>query len=279
MKIIICLKLITEPDVVEFDIKSEQLHDIYKVLDHIGYHLIEEALLLRKKLGGEVIGVSVAPEEGDEILKNALIYGIDRAMRIWRDDFQHADTWKSSLAIAEILREIGFDLVLCGTKSKDTGSGFMVSALAEHLRVPSATGIIGIEAVNDKKIVVHKKLMKGKRETYNLELPAVLGLEEGINEPGYVAPFSRTYRRGMGRKVELILPKLLKTEGNRLIKTLRFSQPSPRVKVGKDVSSLSIQDKLKMMRGELGREKEELFNGSPEDAARKIFNQLKETIK
>ena len=279
MRIIICIKLIADPDIVEFDITTEKLRDIHMVLDPVGSYLLEEALLLRQRLGGEVIAVSVAPYEGDEILESALLYGVDRAIRIWQDDLYGTDTWKASQAITGSIRKIGFDLILCGAKSKDTGSGFMVSALAHYLRIPSATGIIDIETESDQNIIVHKKLQKGKRETYSLRLPAVLGIEEGINEPRYVAPFSRIYRQGLSKNVELIKPDLGKTEGSQLIKSLNFFQPRPRVKKGIDVSSLSIQDKLKMMKGELGREKKELFDGSPEEGAKKIYEQLKETLK
>lgn len=279
MRIVVCLKLIADPDIVEFDITTEELGNIHLVLDPIDYYALEEGLALREKWGGEVVAVSVAPEAGDEILRNALLYGADKAIRLWHDELADADTWLVSQVIKEGLENIGFDLILCGARSKDTGSGFMVSALAHYLNISSATGIIDLEVGSDNKLTAHKKLPKGERETYSLELPAVLGVEEGINEPRYVAPFSRTYREGMRKKVEFLESRLSGLKGNQLITNLRFTQPRPRVKVGINISALSMSEKLKMMRGELGREKEELFEGSPEEAAKKIFTQLREALK
>lgn len=279
MRIVVCLKLIADPDIVEFDITTEELGNIHLVLDPIDHYALEEGLALKEQWGGEVIVVSVAPEAGDEILRNALLYGADRAIRLWHDELQGADTWSFSQVIMQGLEKIGFDLIVCGARSQDTGSGFMVSALAHCLNIPSATGIIELEFSSDNKLTAHKKLPKGERETYSLELPAILGVEEGINEPRYVAPFSKIYREGLRKKVEFLKASSGGQKENQLMTTLRFTQSRPRVKVGIDISALSMQEKLKMMRGELGREKEEIFAGSPEEAAKKIFAQLREALK
>jgi electron transfer flavoprotein beta subunit len=279
MRIVVCLKLIADPDIVEFNITTEELGNIHFALDPIDHYALEEGLALKEQWGGEVIAVSVAPEAGDEILRNALLHGADRAIRLWNDDLQGADTWLVSQVIKEGLEKIDFDMILCGTRSGDTGSGFMVAALAHSLNIPSATGIIDLEVGSDNKLSAHKKLPKGERETYSLGLPAILGIEEGINEPRYVAPFSKTYREGMKKKIEFSEASLGGQKDNQLMTTLRFTQSRPRVKVGVDISSLSMQEKLKMMRGELGREKEETFEGSPEEAAKKILAQLREALK
>jgi electron transfer flavoprotein beta subunit len=277
MKIIVCLKLILDPDIVEFDIGKEELCYRYPVLDPIGYTALEEGLALRQRCGGEMIAVCVAPETGNEILRNALLYGADRAIRLWRDELKDADTWVVAQAIKQALEKTGFDLVFCGARSKDTGSGFMVSALAHDLSVASASGIVGIEVGEDNQLTVHKKLARGERETYLLKLPAVLGLEQGLNAPRYVAPYSRIYREGLQKEIEFQEAGFDSLKAQPLIKVMRYTQAHPRVKVGINISALTMQEKLKMMRGELGRKKE-IFEGQPEEAAKKIYTRLKESI-
>jgi len=278
MRIIVCLKLIADPNIIEFDILSEKLCNIYFVSDPINYYILEEGLRLREKFGGELIAISVAPEAGDIILKNTLFFGANRAIRLWDDQLVGADTWSVSQAIKQGIEKIGFDLILCGSRSNDTGSEFMVSALAHWLNIPSATRIIGLNVDRDNKLIAHKKLLRGERETYCLQLPAILGLEEGINEPRYAALFSKTYQEGLRKKVEFFKPSLNGQNINQLITTLRLIPSRPRVKVGLDISALSMQEKLKMMRGELGHKKE-IFEGSPEAAAKKIFAELSEAMK
>jgi electron transfer flavoprotein beta subunit len=278
MRTVICLKTILDPEAIEFDIDREELWNKIRILDPIGDNLLEQGLAIREIHGGQLLALSVAPDSGTGILENALRYGVDRSIRIWHEDLKDADTWMVSQILAEELRKIEPDLIFCGTRSRDTGSCLMVSALAYHLNTPSSTGIIGLEIGSRNEIIAYKKLEKGKRETYSLNLPAVLGLEEGINEPRYVAPFSRIYCEGMNRKVEYHKPDLSSINPNQLTQNLRFVQPRPRVKTGIDVSKLSVQDRLKMMRGELGREEKERFEGSPEEAAKKIYQQLKGAI-
>jgi electron transfer flavoprotein beta subunit len=278
VRIVVCLKLIIDPDIAEFDITRGELRDLYYTLDPSGRYVLEEALLLKEKRGGEVIAVSVAPEAGDFILKDALLGGADRAVRVWRNDLRVADTWLVSQAIGSFIRQAGFDLVLCGTMSRDTATGLMASALGHFLNVASATGIIALEDGSDGRLLAHKKMPGGRRETYAVALPAVIGLEEGINEPRYVAPYSRTYRAGMDKTVEVREPDFPARGTCPLVRTLHLTQARPRVKVGLNLAALSPQDSLKMMRGELGR-KREIFTGPPEEAARRIFTRLKEALK
>jgi electron transfer flavoprotein beta subunit len=275
MKIITCMKLIANPDIIEFDVANEKLCTLQPIVDPIDCHVLEEGLLLRENHGGEVIALSVAPDKGEEILRKALLSGADRAIRLWNDELKRADTYLYAQVIKEGIEKIGFDLILCGARSSDHGNEFMVSTLAQCLDIPSATQIIGLAIDKNKSLTVHKKLQKGRRETYRLELPAILGLEPGINEPRYVAPFSRIYRDGMNKKVEFLKSGELRVE--QLISTVRYTQAQPRVKVGIDISGLSMEEKLKMMRGELSCRKE-IFEGSPESAAQKIFSQLEEFL-
>jgi electron transfer flavoprotein alpha/beta subunit len=277
VRTVVCLKLVADPDIVEFDIASGKLRNSYPVLDPIGSYVLEEGLALRERLGGEVIAVTVAPEAGDVILKNALLGGADKAVRLWRDDLRDADTWLVARAIGGYLLQAGCDLVLCGARSRDTATGLMSPALGYYLNAAAAVGIIALEAGGDGRVLAHKKLPGGRRETYTMKLPAVIGLEEGVNEPGYVAPFSRTYRAGMNKTVELGEPAFPPGTAP-LVRTLRLIQARPRVKTGLNLAALSPQDRLKMMRGELGRKKE-IFTGPPEEAARRIFDRLKEALK
>jgi electron transfer flavoprotein beta subunit len=278
MKIFVCLKLIADPDIVEFDIIREELRRLYPVLDPIGSTVLEEGLALKERFGGEVIALSVAPEPGNAILRQALLYGADRAIRIWHEELRDADTWLAAQVLKQALNKNGFDLVLCGTRSQDNGSGFMTSALASSLNIASASGIIGLEVGKDKRLTAHKKMAGGQRETCSLELPAILGLEEGLNEPRYVAPFSRAYRSGMSREIEFTEADLEGLKGRSLTRVVRYTQSRPRTKVGINISALSMQEKLKMMRGELGR-KREIFEGRPEEAARKIYTCLNDVLK
>ncbi|MBL7204123.1 MAG: hypothetical protein ISS63_07315 [Desulfobacteraceae bacterium] len=274
MKVVVCLKQIPDPNIIEFDLTDEKMKSEVWILNPADFHALEEGLRLKDKYGAEVTVVSVAPERGDDVLNKALRYGTDRAIRVWKTPLIQADTWMMSTILGEVIEGIGFDVVLCGNRSKATSSEFMGVALSERLNVPVVTGVVGLEFQGEEMGFAHKKLERGWRETYSFQLPAVIAVEEGINEPRYVALFSRTYNEGIRKNVELIKPGD-DLDLSPLIELFHVSQPKPRTKVGTKISGLSVSDLMKVLRGETGSKKE-LFSGFAKEGATKIAAKLKE---
>lgn len=277
MRIVVLLKQIPDPNIVEFDIISDSLRSIYWILNPIDLLVLEEGLRIRERHGGKVIAVSIAPERGAEVLNKALRYGADRAVIFWDDILQGADTWVLSGVIEKIIEYVGFDLVLCGSRSADSGSEFMGAALAERLNLPLATNVIKIELQDKGTVQVDRKLERGERETYSFRLPAVIAVEKGVNDPRYVAPYSRTYREGLHRKIEVVNLDLKSLHLDPVVAPVRIIQPRPRTKVGVNISGLSLEDRFKLMRGELGSKKE-ILRASPEEGAKRIVAKLREWL-
>lgn len=277
MRIIVLLKQIPDPNIVEFDLISDSLRSFYWILNPVDLFVLEEGLRTRERHGGEVIAVSIAPERGSEVLNKALRYGADRAVTFWDDILQGVDTWVIAGVIEKIVEHVGFDLVLCGSRSADSGSEFMGAALAERLNLPLATNVIKIELQDKGTVQVDRKLERGERDTYSFKLPAVIAIEKGINDPRYVAPYSRTYREGLHRKVEVVNLDSESWDPNPLVVPVRIIQPRPRMKVGVNISGLSLEDRFKLMRGELGSKKE-VFRGSHEEGAKRIAAKLREWL-
>ena len=278
MKIIACLKVIADPDIVEFDLASNMLAKLHPVLDPVGSQVLEEGLRLKEKHGGQVTVLSVAPRDKAGIIGASLLAGADRALRAWHDSLSRADAWMTAAALGECLEGLDFDLVLCGAGSGDSGSQVMALALADILLLPAVSGVIGLEADSQGGLTVHKKFSRGARETYRLVAPAVLGLEPGINRPRYVPLYSKTYRRGQQKQVERIELKLGGLPQARRTSVVRYTQSKPRVKTGVNVTALSMADRMKMIRGELGSKKE-VFAGAPDTGAMKIMNELEPHLK
>lgn len=277
MNVIACLSPVIDSELVEYDLATESLSNIYLGFDPIGWQVLEEALRLKENGMCSVTALSVSPDEGDDILRQSLLQGADRAIRIQQEHLEESDTWSVAMAMGKIIDKIGFDLVLCGTRSNDYASEFMGYALASVLGIPCITGIIGLKLEQGNTLTVDKKIQMGRRATYRTNLPAVLGLEDGINDPRYVAPFSKSYRTGLEKKVENMKADIDQSSAAPLLKTLRIVSSRPRVKTGLDVSTMSMQQRLKMMRGELGKKKE-IYHGSAKEAAKKIITEIKNTL-
>jgi electron transfer flavoprotein alpha/beta subunit len=141
------------------------------------------------------------------------------------------------------------------------------------LNLPCLSGVVYLSVISKNKIVAYKKLERGMREEYNLPLPVVIGLDPDINKPRYVAPYSRAYCSGIKRDVESMDITGLITDPDKRVRVDRFCQRKPRVKQGIDVASLSMQDRLRMIRGELG-DKKRVIQGNSTVAAKEILKAI-----
>jgi electron transfer flavoprotein beta subunit len=242
---------------------------------------LEEALQVRAAAGGEVVALSVGPPVADVTLRKALMMGADRMVRLWDERLRGCDSFGTALVLAKAAQAIGFDLLLCGTRSVDTGGELMAAAIAEHLGLPLIARAVALRLDSATgRIVADKKLERGARETYAARLPAVLSIERGPAEPRYCSPL--WVRRLMRAKVDLLT---LKDIGLTLplpaprVTSLGLSAPRPRTKIGVKVSGLSLKDKLAIMRGRTSAaKKEEVVEERPEDAARKIKEHLEKWL-
>jgi electron transfer flavoprotein beta subunit len=99
------------------------------------------------------------------------------------DGLAGSDALSTSYALAQVLRETGFDLVICGSESTDARMGVMAAMLAERLGVPQVS-LAGKVDVDGSVIRVRRVSDDGYFEV-EASLPAVISVVEKINEPRY----------------------------------------------------------------------------------------------
>ncbi len=280
MKTLVCIKRIGDLPRLQNGgvVESSAAGQAFNPLDLCA---LEEALQLRAAAGGEVIALSVGPPVADVTLRKALMMGADRMVRLWDERLRGCDSFGMALVLAKAAQAIGFDLLLCGARSADTGGELMAAAIAEHLGLPLIARAVALRLDRATgRIVADKKLERGARETYAARIPAVLSIDRGAAEPRYSGPL--WVRRLMRAKVDLLT---LKDIGLTLplpvprVASLGLSAPKPRTKIGVKVSGLSLKDKLAIMRGRTAAvKKEEVVEERPEDAARRIKEHLEKWL-
>jgi electron transfer flavoprotein beta subunit len=190
MNIVVCVKRV--PDTSEADVSIDKTgKDIDKSglvfdLNEWDSYAIEEAILLKEKIGGTVAVLSMGEEGSNETLRKCLAMGADEAFRLTDPAFDGSDGYATAKVLAEAIRKIPYDLILTGTQTEDDGYGQVGVALAELLGVPHASLVTRVE-IQDKKLKVHRELEGGLEEVVEMDLPAVLTIQTGINEPRYVS--------------------------------------------------------------------------------------------
>ena len=86
MEIVVCVKRVPMTQEVDLEI-DPQKKDVKKdalayVINEWDNYAIEEAILLKEKLGGKVTVLTVGTEEDEEVLRRCLAMGADKAFRI-----------------------------------------------------------------------------------------------------------------------------------------------------------------------------------------------------
>ncbi len=188
MNLIVCVKRVPKTAEADIyieqdgkDIKKENL--VFALNDWDGY-AVREAVRLKEDFGGEVVVLSVGPEESKEVLTRCLAMGADRAVRI--EEPSPNDGRLVAETLAKAIQNLPFDLILTGVQAEDDGWGQVGVALAQILGIPHASIVTRIE-VEDGKARVRRELEGGLEELLEVKLPALLTIQTGINEPKYVS--------------------------------------------------------------------------------------------
>jgi len=148
---------------------------------------VEEAVRLVEKHGGTATVLTLGPAVAEEQLRYAASLGIKKAVLLPIDG-PDWDPQRTARAIAAAIAELeaadgAFDVILFGNESADSG-GFQVGIrVACALGRPMVNGIKGIDI--DGAAVTARRPIDAGFEVYELTLPVVLGVKEGINLPRY----------------------------------------------------------------------------------------------
>jgi electron transfer flavoprotein beta subunit len=182
---------------------------------------VEEAVRLIEVHGGTSTVLTLGPEAAVEQLRDAMALGIERAVLL-ETDGREWDPTATAAAIVEAVREdaatSGYDLLLFGNEAADTGDFQVGIRVARALGLPCVTGIKALELRDG--VAVARREQAGGWEVFEVPLPAVVTVKEGINLPRYPSipgrlkakrqPIERisSARRDNGlQKVRLALPE------------------------------------------------------------------------
>jgi electron transfer flavoprotein beta subunit len=153
---------------------------------HLGFTIspheecaVEEAV----RIGGEIVVLTLGPAEAEEQLRDCMAIGADRGILL-ETNGEEWDAQSTAGAIVDAIRgEEPFDLILFGNESADS-AGFQVGIRVAHaLGLPVVTGLKKIE-VREGRVRCERDV-GGARDVYEMPLPAVLTVLEGLNLPRY----------------------------------------------------------------------------------------------
>jgi electron transfer flavoprotein beta subunit len=194
MKIAVCIKQVPtrewQPRLND-DKTWVREQDVSYEMNEPDAYALEEGLRLREKHGGEVVVCSAGPTRVQQVIREALARGADRAIHVEDAALGAADAFAAAAALAPAMGEEKFDLILTGLQSDDQGHAQFGPVLATRLGVPHSTIIMAVEvsagadAGQAAGMRVKRELEGGWFQWVAMPLPALLTIQSGINQLRY----------------------------------------------------------------------------------------------
>jgi len=188
MEILVCVRRV--PDTSENEIELDSIGNdiardelVYSINEPDNY-AVEEALQIRDRVGGNVTVVTVGGEDDEEVLRRELAMGANRAVLLSDDAFAESDGRGMATILKDFVKREKFDLILTGVQADD-GAAQIGGMLAAMLDLPFASLVNSID-VDGQKLKVSREIEGGNREVNEIDLPCVLSIQTGLNEPRYV---------------------------------------------------------------------------------------------
>jgi electron transfer flavoprotein beta subunit len=189
MEILVCVKRVPDSAENEIEIKKDgtdiKRDDLVYSVNEWDNYAVEEAIQIRDKVGGSVTVITVGGEESEEVLRREMAMGADKGIRLSDAAFDGSDGRGLASILSAAIAKGKYDLVLTGAQADD-GAGQVGGMLAAMLDWPYASLVNRIEVPGGGKIKVGREIAGGNQEMNEIDLPCVLSIQTGINEPRYV---------------------------------------------------------------------------------------------
>ncbi len=207
MDIIVCLKQV--PDLVEeLELNDEGTglnRDFLKlIVNEFDDWALEQALLLKEQNGGTVTCLALDMPEVDNTLFTCLAKGADKAIKIAGDFAGGATSHQAAKLFADVIKTMPLDLILTGVQSVEDLDGQNAVLLATYLGIPHVSVVTGV-AVSGKVATVRKEYAGGMLAEFEVDLPAVLGIQAAPQAPRYAA-ISKVRAMMKEKKIDAVTP-------------------------------------------------------------------------
>ncbi|MFO7965280.1 MAG: electron transfer flavoprotein subunit beta/FixA family protein [Desulfobacterales bacterium] len=189
MEILVCVKRVPDTAENEIEVRKDGTdivrEDLVYSVNEWDNYAVEEAIQIVEDKGGSVTVVTVGDDDSEEVLRREMAMGADNGLLLKDAAFDKSDGRGVAAILKAAVEKGNYDLIMCGAQADDQAAqvGGMLAAM---LDVPYASLVNSIEVVDDKKLKVGREIEGGNQEMNEIDLPCVVSIQTGINEPRYV---------------------------------------------------------------------------------------------
>jgi electron transfer flavoprotein beta subunit len=208
MKLLVAVKQVAALD-EDFEIRADgrdvEADFLIRDVNEWDDYSLEEALKIKEAAASpvEVVVVSVGPEDADEALRKCLAKGADRAIRVWDEAIEGSDSIAIARVIAAVTRKESPQMLFAGVQSSDHAFASTGVATAAFLDWPHAAVIANLTYTpGGNTAVFRRELEGGVLHEMQIECPAVLTIQLGINTPRYAS--LRSIKQAAAKPIEVL---------------------------------------------------------------------------
>jgi len=188
MKIVVCIKQV--PDTkggVKFNpdgtLDRAAMMTIMNPDDKAG---LEAALTLKDQYGAEVTVITMGLPKAEDVLREALAMGADKAILVTDRVLGGADTWATSQTLAGAIRNLEYDLIITGRQAIDGDTAQVGPQISEHLNIPVISYAQDIKIEGNSVIV--QRQYDDRYHVLKAQMPCLITALGEMNQPRYMTP-------------------------------------------------------------------------------------------
>jgi electron transfer flavoprotein beta subunit len=208
MKLLVAVKQVAALD-EDFEIRADgrdvEADFLIRDVNEWDDYSLEEALKIKEAatFPVEVVVVSVGPEDADEALRKCLAKGADRAIRVWDEAIEGSDSIAIARVIAAVARKESPQMLFAGVQSSDHAFASTGVATAAFLDWPHAAVVANLTYTPGADTAVFRRELEGGvLHEMQIECPAVLTIQLGINTPRYAS--LRSIKQAAAKPIEVL---------------------------------------------------------------------------
>jgi len=189
VEILVCARRVPDTSENEITLNSAgndiERDDLVYSINEPDNYAVEEALQMAARVGGNVTVVTVGGEDDEEILRREMAMGANHGVLISDKAFSGSDGRGIATILKAFVQKGNYDLILTGVQAEDGGAqvGGMLAAMLDY---PFASLVNSVEVLEGRKLKIGREIAGGDKEMNEIDLPCVLSIQTGINEPRYV---------------------------------------------------------------------------------------------
>lgn len=258
MNIVVCIKQVPGTSKVQVCEETGVLkrEGVDSKMNPYDLYALETALKIKEQVGGVVNVISMGPPQAKAIIQEAFMMGADEGILLSDRKFAGADVLATAYTLSQGIKKFeDTALIICGKQTTDGDTAQVGPEMAEYLGIPHVANVKTIVVINDKSIVVEVD-MQDTIETVEILFPCVITVEKGIFEP----------------RLPSFLKKIAVADKEIQIYSLRDFEDKDETRYGLNGSPTQVERIFPPS----ANSQREMWTGSDDELAERMFNKLKE---